>query len=100
MSTPPPVLPPTLPPVLASSPRNDSFSKQAALFSFLAPFVGIAIGFAGNLAVQTNRVGMIVLGGTSTLLILTGFVFGIVALMARKNMAGRAFLAEQLPACA
>jgi hypothetical protein len=65
------------------------------LFSLLAPFVGIGISVFGQQSVQGNRVGMIVLGGTCTLLILAGFVLGIVALMGtrqhgRKGIFGRA----------
>ena len=61
----------------------------------LAPFVSIGINGVGHQSVQGNRVGMIVLGDTCTLLILAGFVLGIVALIGtrkhgKKGIFGRA----------
>jgi hypothetical protein len=86
MNTPPAIIPPTTPPPLPSAAQTgNSFARQAALFSLLAPFVSIAINVVGHQAVQGNRAGMLVLGGACTLLILLGFILGIVALLGMKK---------------
>lgn len=84
MNTPPPIIP-QAPPLISAALPASSFARQAALFSFLAPFVSIGTNFVGQQAVQGNRIGMLVLGGTCTLLILAGFVFGIVGLVGAKK---------------
>jgi len=66
------------------------------LFSFLAPFVSIGINVFGHQAVQGNRVGMIVLGGTCTLLILAGFVLGIVALIGTRKYGTKGILGRAI----
>jgi hypothetical protein len=71
--------------MITATPPTNSFPRQAALFSVLAPFVSIGITFAGNQAVQGNRTGMMVVGGIGILFILFGFVFGMVALLGTKN---------------
>lgn len=86
MNTPPLVDPQTTPPPMPSAaPGGNPFARQAAWFSLLAPFVAIAVNMFGSQAVQGNRLAMIVLGGTCTLLIVLGFVFGIVALFGMKK---------------
>jgi hypothetical protein len=70
------------------------FCRQAALFSLLAPLVAIAVNVIGQNAVQGNRAGMIVLGGACTLLILLGFVFGIVALAGMKKHGKKGILGK------
>jgi hypothetical protein len=95
MNTSPPIIPQTPPPLISAPPSASSFTRQAALFSLLASFVGIGINVLGHQSVQGNRVGMIVLGGICTLLILAGFVLGIGALIGtrkhgRKGIFGRA----------
>jgi hypothetical protein len=95
MNTPPPIIPQKQPPLTQAAPAASSFARQAALFSFLAPFISFCIGIFSGQVVQGNRISMIVLGGTSTLLILAGFVLGIVALIGtkkhgRKGIFGRA----------
>jgi hypothetical protein len=91
----PPIIPPTPPPLISAVPPANSFARQAALFSLLAPVVSIGINLFGQQGVQGNRIGMIILGGTCTLIILAGFVLGIVALFGtkkhgRKGIFGRA----------
>ena len=95
MNTPPPLPPQAPPPGIPSLRPTNSFPKQAALFSLVAPFVGFGIGIFGQQAVQGNRAAAIILGCISTLLILTGFVLGIIALFGikkygKKGILGRA----------
>jgi len=85
MNTPPPIIPQAPPPLVSAAPPASSFARQAALFSLLAPFVGIGINIVGSQPIRGNRIGMIVLGATCTLLILAGFVFGVVALLGTKK---------------
>jgi hypothetical protein len=95
MNTAPPIIPQTPPPLISAASSAGSFARQAALFSLLAPLVSIGVNVVGHQSVQGNQVGMMVLGGTCTLLILAGFVLGIVALIGtrkhgRKGILGRA----------
>jgi hypothetical protein len=74
--TPPPI--PTRPPV-------NTFPKQAATFSLVAPLVSFGIGIFFQPQVRGNRIAMIILGLTSMLLIISGLVLGIVALASTKK---------------
>jgi len=86
MNTPPPIISQNQPPpLIPATPPASSFARQAALFSFLAPFISFGIGIFSAQVVQGNRISMIVLGGTSTLLIFAGFFCGIVALIGTKK---------------
>lgn len=80
MNEPPPI-PPQIP---VSSPAN-TFARQAATFSVIAPFIAMGISVALQPQVRGNRWAMIILGLTSVLLIVLGLVFGIVALVATKR---------------
>jgi hypothetical protein len=77
MNIPPPIIP-------ASSPPG-ALPKQAATFSLVAPFISFAIGIFLPPQVRGSRIGMIVLGLTSILLIISGLILGIVALAATKR---------------
>ena len=95
MNTPAPIPSQTPPPLFPVSPRPNSFPKQAALVSFLAPFVSFGIGIFGQQAAQGNRAAVLIIGCVSTLLILAGFVLGVVALFGtrgygKKGILGRA----------
>ncbi|MGA3266187.1 MAG: hypothetical protein ABSE16_05120 [Verrucomicrobiota bacterium] len=92
MNTPPPIPSQTPPPVIRASPPTNSFPKQAALFSFVAPFVSFGIGIFGQQAVRGSRAATIILGCVSTLLILAGFVFGIIALFGMKKYGKKGIL--------
>jgi hypothetical protein len=94
MTTPPPINPQTPPPLPAASPAGGSFPRQAALFSLLAPFFCIALNFGAHQAVQGNRASLMILGGTCTLLILLGLVFGIVALLGMKTHGTKGILGK------
>jgi hypothetical protein len=93
MNTPPPIIPQT-PPLPSEIPTGNSFARQAASFSLLAPLFSIGINIFGHQAVQGSRIGMIILGGTCTLLILLGFVFGIVALVGMKKHGKKGILGK------
>jgi riboflavin transporter FmnP len=80
--------------VLQASPPADSFAKQAALFSLLAPFVSFGIGIFGQAAVRGSRAGAFILGCVSTFLILAGFVLGIVALCGMKKHGRKGILGK------
>ena len=82
ISTPPPI---QTPPPIVPGPSTDSFPKQAALFSVIAPLVSFGIGIFVQPQVRGNRTAMIVLGLTSMLLIISGFVLGIIALASTKK---------------
>ena len=96
MNTPPPIVPQTPPPLIPIAPSANSFARQAALFSLLAPFVSIGINIFGHQAVQGNGVAMILLGGTCTLLILAGFVLGIVALVGTRKRGTKGILGKAI----
>ena len=84
METPPPILSQT-PPPLPHSPPVNSFPRQAALVSFIAPFASFGIGIFGQAAVQGNRMASLILGCTTTFIILAGFGLGIIALFKMKK---------------
>lgn len=93
----PPIIPQATPPPLPdAAPTGNSFARQAAWFSLLAPFVAIGVNIVGQQAVQGNGAGMIVLGGAGTLLILLGFVFGVVALFGMKKQGKKGILGKAL----
>ena len=62
----------------------------------LAPLIAIAMNLFGRQAVQGNRFAMIILGGTSTLLILLGFAFGIVALTGVRKHGAKGILGRAI----
>src|SRR5690242_6740430 len=71
--------PPT--PVKVESSDGWYFARQAATFSLAAPFLAMAVNWFSREAVRGNRVGMVIVGGTGILLIVSGFFFGIIALV-------------------
>jgi hypothetical protein len=92
---PKPAAPPPL--ALEQEPPSSSFPKQAATFSLVAPLVSFMIGIVLQPQVRGNRVAMIILGLTSTFLIIGGLILGIVALVAtrrygREGVFGRALV--------
>jgi hypothetical protein len=78
----PPIInePPVIiePPRLPSRRRQRSALEQAALFSVIAPVAAIGLGIIGQGAMR-DRLGSMILGCTTTFLILSGCVCGIVA---------------------
>jgi hypothetical protein len=78
------------------APPANSFARQAALFSFLAPFIGAGINFLGHQAVQGNRVGLIILGCIGTLFVFAGFVLGIMALIGTRKHGTRGILGRAI----
>jgi len=96
MNIPPPIPSQTPPPVIPVSPPSNPFAKQAALFSFIAPFVSFGIGIFGQPVVRGNRMAAIILGCVSTLLILAGFVLGIIALFGMKKYGKKGILGRAI----
>jgi hypothetical protein len=78
------VQPPPIP-VQVQRAEGGGFARQAATFSIAAPIVAIALNWFSREAVRGNRIGMMIVGCTVILLILSGFVLGIVALVQMKK---------------
>jgi hypothetical protein len=72
-------------PPLGRQPPNNSFARQAAKFSVVAPLVAVAINMFVQPQVRGNRIAMIILGLISVSLIVSGCTFGIVALVVAKR---------------
>lgn len=95
-------VPPPLPPVIPSPPpplpsTRKPFAFQAAQASLLAPLtaVGVSIVVNAGMGNQATPLVKIITGSLCVLLIVLGFVFGIVALFGvrrhgRKGIFGRA----------
>jgi len=95
MDTLPPIIsPPPLPP---SKPVRKPFAFQAAQASLLAPLTAIGIGILVNVGMGAQRSPLagIITGSISILLVVLGFIFGILALFGirrygKKGILGRA----------
>lgn len=72
-------------PVKVESSDGWYFARQAATFSLAAPFVAMAVTGLSREAVRGNRVAMIIVGGTNILLIVSGFILGVIALVRTKK---------------
>lgn len=90
----PPVIPPPPPPLPSS---KKPFAAQAAQASLLAPLaaVGVSIVVNAGMGNQATPLVKIITGSLCVLLIVLGFVFGIVALFGvrrhgKKGILGRA----------
>ncbi|EEF60872.1 hypothetical protein Cflav_PD4041 [Pedosphaera parvula Ellin514] len=70
--------------VTPSQPRS-SFPKQAAAFSLFAPLVSFSIGIFVQPQVRGIRLAMMVFGLLQMLMIISGLVLGIIALIATKR---------------
>jgi hypothetical protein len=88
--------PPPIPVQVESSDGGYYFARQAATFSLAAPFVAIALNWFTREAVRGNRVGMMIVGCTVILLILCGFVLGIVALVLPKKGEGQGIIGKAI----
>jgi putative Mn2+ efflux pump MntP len=75
-------------------PPVNSFPKQAALFSLLAPFVGLGLSILGQPV--AHGAALFIIGCVSILLILAGFVLGIVALFGIKTHGKKGILVRAL----
>ena len=75
----------TVPPPLPIVSSPSSFPKQAASYSFFAPFVSIAIAVIVQPQVRGERLAMMLLGALQMLLIISGLILGVAALMATKR---------------
>ena len=92
MSRLPPV--PQRRPVGAPDASRASFARQAATASLAAPLVAMALGFLSTHAARGDRVATMVVTCTVLLLILTGFVLGIVALVQTRKYGTRGILGK------
>jgi len=72
-------------PVKVESSGGWHFARQAARFSLAAPFVAMAVNGCSREAVRGNRVGMMIVGGTGILFIVSGFILGVIALVRTKK---------------
>jgi hypothetical protein len=70
MDTPPPKIP---------------FPVQAAKASLFAPLLSFIIGMLAQPQMRGNRIGMFIIGSISTLLIIAGFILGIMALVSCRR---------------
>ena len=69
---------------------GQSFGVQAARFSLYAPIVAIVLNVCatGN----KDRIGMVTIGVTNLILIVAGFVLGVVALISTRRYGGKGIL--------
>jgi len=74
-------------PVKARSSDDDGwyFARQAANFSLAAPFVAMGVNGCSRGALQDNPVSMMIVGGMGVLLIVSGFILGVIALGRTKK---------------
>jgi hypothetical protein len=77
-------------------PPKKSFPKQAATASLFAPLLSFVIGIFLQTQMEGNRIGRIILGSISTLLLIAGFIFGITALVATKRHGRAGILGKAL----
>jgi len=75
-------------PVKEESSDGWDFARQEAMFSLAAPFVAMAVAGFSREAVRGSRVAMIIVGGTNILLIVSGFILGVIALVRTKKCGG------------
>jgi hypothetical protein len=85
MELPPPIPTSTPPPPLPSAKRAPNSIRQAALFSVWAPFIGMGVNIFVQAPLRGNRMALAIVGGTAMLLIFSGFIAGIVALVGTKK---------------
>jgi hypothetical protein len=98
------IKPPPIPvQVESESTGGESFARHASTFSVVAPIFAIAIliagpviGAASNWFGSGIRVGMTIINGTVLLLIFSGFVLGIVALVLPKKGKGGAIIGKSI----
>ena len=78
----------TQPPTPAKAESSDEgfyFARQAATYSLAAPFIAIVLNWFSREEVRRNRSSMLIVGGICMLLILSGFIFGVIALYRTKK---------------
>jgi hypothetical protein len=81
--------PPPIPVKVESSDEGYYFARQAATYSLAAPFVAMAVsGFSREAVRSGNRVSMMIVGCTGILLIVSGFILGVIALVRTKKCGG------------
>jgi hypothetical protein len=79
--------PPVIP-VQKKSSNGGHFARQAAMYSLVAPLIAMGVSGFTREAVRGNPVGKMIVGSTGILLIVSGFIFGVIALV-RTRKCGR-----------
>jgi hypothetical protein len=79
------IQPPPIPVEVESSDDGWYFARQAANFSLAVPFVVIALNWFCRDAVRDSRVGMLIVGSITDVLVVSGFILGIIALVRTKK---------------
>jgi hypothetical protein len=90
------IQPPPIPVKAESSDDGWQFARQAATFSLVAPFVAIALNWFTREAVRGNPVGKMIVGCTVTLLIISGFILGVIALLRTKKCGNEGILGKAI----
>jgi len=77
--------PPQIPAKVESSDDGWYFARQAANFSLAAPFIAMVLNWFSRDEVRRNRGSMLIVGGICMLLIVSGFILGVIALVRTKK---------------
>lgn len=75
------------PPIPVKEESSDGwyFARQAATFSLAAPFVAMAIAWFTREGVRDKSISVMIVGSIVDLLIVSGFILGIIALVRTKK---------------
>jgi hypothetical protein len=72
-------------PVEVDRSKGEWFARQAASYSLAAPLVAMALSGFCREEVRRNHVSMMIVGSINTLLLLSGFILGVIALYRTKK---------------
>jgi hypothetical protein len=74
-------------PVKAKSSDDDGwyFARQAAWYSLSTPLVAMAITWFGGEEIRRNHVSMMIVGSINNVLLVSGFILGVIALYRTKK---------------
>jgi hypothetical protein len=95
----PPILPPITPQQPSALPlAKKPFAFQAAQASLLAPAIAFGLGIVVNVGMggQLPPLVGIIIGSLNIVLILLGFIFGIIALFGMRNYGKRRILGRSI----
>src|SRR5262245_18347782 len=81
----PPPIPVHVERAQAETSGGEWFARQASTLSLVAPFVAAAVNSFSRHVIVGNRVALMTVGCTTLLLILSGFLLGVVALVLPKK---------------
>ena len=77
--------PPPIPAKVESSDEGYYFARQAAWYSLTTPLVAMGITWFGGEEIRRNHVSMIIVGSINNLLLVSGFILGVIALYRTKK---------------